>query len=59
MCRPQRAGDAVAPVEDALHAAALQVGDDLLEGGQVAVDVREQGDFGHGFSRSWNGGLTN
>ena len=45
--RPERAGDAVAEVEDALHAPALEVGDYLLEGEQVAVGVGEQGDFLH------------
>ena len=37
----------VAQVEDALHPPVLQVGDDLLEGREVAVDVGEQGDFLH------------
>jgi hypothetical protein len=59
LCRPERAGEVVAEVEDALHAAALEVGDELLEGGEVAVNVGEEGDFGYSFSRSWNGGLTN
>ena len=41
---PERAGEVVAEVEDALDAAALQVGDDCLEGGEVAVDVGEEGE---------------
>ncbi len=44
---PQRARDVVAQVEDALHPSPLQVGNHLLEGRQVAVDVGEQGDFLH------------
>ena len=47
---PERAGEMVAEVEEALDAAALEVGDDLLEGGEVAVDVGEEGDFLHGSS---------
>ena len=47
---PERAGEVVAEVEDALDAAALQVGSDCLEGGQVAVDVGEQSEGGHGLS---------
>ncbi len=44
---PERAGEVVAEVEEARDAPALEVGDDLLEGGEVAVDVGEEGERGH------------
>ncbi len=41
---PERAGEMVAEVEDTPDAPALEVVDDLLEGGEVAVDVGEESD---------------
>jgi hypothetical protein len=42
--RPERAGDPVAEVEDVVHAAGGDVGEDGFQGEEVAVDVGDDGE---------------